>query len=100
MENVKHKSGVISTDSLKKETVEISGMTCGSCANNVQRALSQLGGVHSAKVDLNASSATVEYDPKMVSRDNMKEAVERIGYKFGAQTSGKQSRERRRGGCC
>lgn len=100
MENVKYKSDVNPTDSLQKEAVEIGGMTCGSCANSVQRTLSQLEGVHSAKVDLNSSSATVEYNPAIVSRDEMKQAVERIGYKFGAQTSGKESRERRGGGCC
>lgn len=33
----------------------------------------------------NSSCATVEYNPALVSRDEMKDAVERIGYKFGAQ---------------
>lgn len=99
MENVKYKSDINQSVSYLKETFEVGGMTCGSCANRIQKKLSQLEGVKSAVVSLSTSTATVEYDPKMVTLDQMQEAVENMGYEFGVKGSGKEHKSNR-GGCC
>lgn len=99
MENVKYKSDVDQSVSYFKETFEVGGMTCGSCASSIQKKLSQLEGVKSAVVDLATSSATVEYDPQMITPNSMQEAVENMGYEFGVKGSGKENKSNRRG-CC
>jgi copper chaperone CopZ len=99
MENLKSKTNVNKSVSERKETFDVSGLSCSSCANTVQRTLSRLEGIKSADVNFSASSATVEYDPTIVSPDQMQEAVEKVGYKLNLKGSGKEDKQNRRG-CC
>ena len=58
----------------------VSGMTCGSCAARVERALSRHEGVEAAGVNLATERATVVFDPARVQVDDLIAAVGRIGY--------------------
>jgi Cu+-exporting ATPase len=58
----------------------VSGMTCASCAQNVERILKKQAGVVSASVNLPMSKAAVSYEPARISREEMEEAIESIGY--------------------
>ena len=57
----------------------ITGMTCASCANRVERNLNKLDGV-SATVNYATEKARVEFDPGAVEPDQLVEAVEAAGY--------------------
>jgi Cu+-exporting ATPase len=57
----------------------ISGMTCASCANRIERRLNQLDGV-SATVNYATEKAAVEFDPAAVAPEQLVEAVEAAGY--------------------
>jgi Cu+-exporting ATPase len=59
-------------------TLNIQGMTCRSCAAHVERALADVPGVESARVDLGAKSATVQGTALELS--DLLEAVEAAGY--------------------
>lgn len=61
-------------------TLPIRGMTCLGCVANVQLALSDLPGVHEAEVDLSTKQARVTYDPTVIDRPQMVEAVVKTGY--------------------
>jgi len=61
--------------------IKISGMACAGCSGAVEKALSGLEGVSSAKVDLAKKTAYVNYNPAKVSIDGLKKAVEDAGYK-------------------
>ena len=61
-------------------TLRVDGMTCPSCKVAVRTALSKLGGVKDAKVDVANKSATVEYDPSKVTPQQLVDAVNRLGY--------------------
>ena len=61
-------------------TLAIEGMTCASCVNFVERALSRAPGVHSAQVNLATEKATVSFAPALTSRPQLKAAVEAAGY--------------------
>jgi len=58
----------------------VTGMTCSTCAQTIETALSDLEGIEVASVNLAAEKATVVYDPKKVGIDGMKTAVEKAGY--------------------
>jgi cation-transporting ATPase V/Cu+-exporting ATPase len=58
----------------------VSGMTCGSCANRVQRVLSKQPGVDNAAVNFATKRATVLFDPGEVSVDDLVTAVDKAGY--------------------
>ena len=57
----------------------ITGMTCASCANRIERKLNKLEGV-TASVNYATEKATVEYDPAAVAPDALVGAVEAAGY--------------------
>jgi P-type Cu+ transporter len=59
--------------------VPISGMTCASCANRIERKLNQLDGV-SATVNYATERATVDFDPAAVAPEQLARAVEEAGY--------------------
>jgi copper chaperone CopZ len=66
----------------KRESYLVEGMTCSGCERAIQRVLSNLQGVVSAKADLNSSTVSVEYDSEKVNVDQIKSAVNNIGYRF------------------
>ena len=55
-------------------------MTCTSCSSTVESALQSLQGVQKARVALATEEAEVRYDPKLVSYDQIKEAIEDTGF--------------------
>ena len=57
----------------------ITGMTCASCANRIERRLNKLDGVH-ASVNYATEKATVDYDPAAVDPTALVGAVEAAGY--------------------
>lgn len=66
----------------------VSGMTCGSCAARVQRALSRHPGVTEAGVNFATARASVAFDPAAVAVDDLVTAVNGIGYGLEPATEG------------
>jgi copper chaperone CopZ len=58
----------------------VQGMTCQGCVRSVEAKLSKVPGVSTARVDLSAETATVEYDDARTNADQMIAAVEQIGF--------------------
>ncbi|HBG75886.1 MAG TPA: heavy metal translocating P-type ATPase [Clostridiales bacterium] len=80
-----------------KETLQITGMTCASCVNAVQKAISKVDDVQEASVNLATEKATVVYDPDKVRIPQIQDAVSRAGYKaMEIETKGQADRERER----
>jgi Cu+-exporting ATPase len=65
----------------------ITGMTCASCANRIERRLNTLEGVE-ATVNYATEKATVTYDPDAVGPAELVGAVEAAGYKAAAPSTG------------
>ncbi|MEP6754529.1 MAG: heavy-metal-associated domain-containing protein [Chthonomonadales bacterium] len=61
-------------------TLNITGMNCGACAKNVTTALTNLPGVESVDVQLEAAKAIVTFDLEKVGTAEMIKAVEDDGY--------------------
>jgi Cu+-exporting ATPase len=70
----------------KKATFGVSGMTCASCVNHIEKALNELDGVSSANVNLATEKATVEYIPSKAGMDDFRKAVEGAGYGIRRET--------------
>lgn len=58
----------------------IGGMTCAACVNSVEGILRNLPGVRRAVVALATSSGEVEYDPSVISKDDIVNAIEDSGF--------------------
>ncbi len=61
-------------------TLPIEGMTCASCVLRIEKALKKLDGVQDAVVNLATEQAQVRIDPSKVKFEQLKAAVEKIGY--------------------
>ncbi|MDR1967026.1 MAG: heavy metal translocating P-type ATPase, partial [Synergistaceae bacterium] len=61
--------------------IPIGGMTCAACAMRIEKILGRLDGVISASVNFATERATVSYDPGKAKLSQMKEAIERAGYR-------------------
>ena len=48
-----------------KTTLRVEGMSCDHCVNRVKKALESVEGVHSAAVNLEEKSATVEHHDQL-----------------------------------
>lgn len=65
---------------MEKKTIAVIGMACAGCAANVERRLNELNGINSAAVNFAARTALVEYDPKVITPQMMKEEIIKAGY--------------------
>src|SRR3972149_4247778 len=57
------------------------GVTCPTCAVNIERALHRLHGVDDAKVNFGAERITARYDPEHTSPEKMQKIIEDTGYR-------------------
>lgn len=65
---------------MEKKTIAVIGMACAGCAANVERRLNEQNGISSAAVNFAARTALVEYDPKVITPQMMKDEIIKAGY--------------------
>lgn len=65
---------------MEKKNIPVIGMMCAVCSANVERKLRSLEGVKDVAVSLPGRSAQVEYDPGVISLQQMKDEVAAAGY--------------------
>ncbi len=65
---------------VEKKTLNVTGMTCASCARAIEKSVSKVEGVSNASVNFATEKLIVEFDESKASIEKIKEAVERAGY--------------------
>ncbi len=83
---------------MQTEILKVTGMTCGGCTSNVTNALEAIPGVGGVNVSLAAGEATVQYDERLTSPDQLKSAVKGAGY--GADVTDPAHSHQSKAGCC
>lgn len=61
-------------------TLKLRGMSCASCANNVEDAIRSVLGVEACSVNFGAEQATVTYDSDKTDVETLQSAVDAAGY--------------------
>jgi len=64
----------------KQLTLPVTGMTCASCANRIERGLKKVAGVETAQVNLASEQATIHYDSQHTEPRQLVGAIENSGY--------------------
>ena len=64
----------------KKAELKVTGMTCATCAVNIEESLSKIKDVTKAQVNFGTDTAHVEYDPAKVSLPDLEKAIKDAGY--------------------
>ena len=77
-------------DGSRREVFPVEGMHCAGCSSAVERALNRLEGVEAA-VSLTAESATVRYEPDVVTADDLRRAVQDAGYVLHLRPAGTEA---------
>lgn len=70
----------------KKTSLQLTGMTCAACANRIEKGLSKMEGVQEANVNFALEKASVTFDPKVVTVQEMEEKIEKLGYGTAKET--------------
>lgn len=83
---------------MQTELLKISGMNCGGCTSNVTKALKEVNGVSDVNVSLAAGEATVKFDERLASPEQLKSAVRCAGY--GVDGANATHSHKSKGGCC
>ena len=81
------------TPTSKHVELPITGMTCASCANRIERRLNKIEGVE-ATVNFATEKATVDYDPQLTDPDALLGAVEAVGYRAALPVSASATAQR------
>ena len=63
-----------------KKTIPVIGMACSVCSANVEKKLQSLKGINSASVSLASRTALVDYNPDIISLEDMKREISTAGY--------------------
>ncbi|KAK6783306.1 hypothetical protein RDI58_021103 [Solanum bulbocastanum] len=61
--------------------IRIKGMTCTSCSTTVESALQLIPGIQKAQVALATEEAEIQYDPQILTHNQLLEAIEDTGFK-------------------
>lgn len=83
---------------MQTEHLKVTGMTCGGCISKVTNTLKTVSGVSDVKVSLSGGEATVQYDERLTSPDQLKAAVKGAGY--GVDMTNAAHSHQSKGGCC
>src|SRR5215204_3428113 len=75
-------TGSSPTPTMLDVSFPVSGMTCASCVNRVEKAIGKVEGVERASVNLATERATVSFDPEQTTVAAIADAVERAGYRI------------------
>ncbi|MDP2845702.1 MAG: heavy metal translocating P-type ATPase, partial [Candidatus Methanoperedens sp.] len=70
----------VSEKGLKKTSIKITGMTCASCAQNIEKALNRIEGVVKASVNFSFEKASIEYDSARANPAAFENAITSLGY--------------------
>lgn len=65
---------------MTKETLKVEGMSCGHCVSAIEDNVGELKGVSNVKVHLDKAQVDVEFDPSVVTLNQIKETIEEEGY--------------------
>ncbi|MEG4849702.1 heavy metal translocating P-type ATPase [Microcoleus sp. B5-D4] len=65
---------------MENATLKLRGMSCASCANTIEDAISSVPGVEACNVNFGTEQATVIYDPQQTNLGIIQDAVDAAGY--------------------
>lgn len=92
-EKLKDKENISPGVKTIKKQFPVTGLSCASCASNVELKLNTLPGVVKAAVNLASQVATIEFEPSQVKPQNLKESIISIGYDLIIDESAKAKEE-------
>jgi Cu+-exporting ATPase len=76
-------------------TIKITGMTCVTCAQTIEKALNEKEGIYKASVNFALETATIEYNPQQISIAGIRKVIQDVGYDIIEPEEGLEDREQK-----
>ena len=73
-----------------KAVIKVHGMSCVNCARTIERTLKNSGGIREVEVSFELGRVVVDYDPAMISQDQIARIIEGLGYRVVDDRSRKE----------
>lgn len=89
------KAGYSVRKDMRDYTFKVEGMTCSACANRVERVSNKIEGVEYASVNFATEKLTVKLDEEKVSYVDLKNAIDKAGYKLIKEEEKGRRKEKR-----
>lgn len=80
IQNAVDKAGYKALTDVEQKSFAITGMTCASCVQTVEKATRKMEGVIASNVNLATEKLTIQYDPTVISVSDITQAVSNAGY--------------------
>jgi len=80
IQNAVEKAGYKIVVETTNKTLKLEGMTCASCAKNIERITRKLNGVIESNVNFATEKLTVSFEPSLVKTNDIKKAIAKGGY--------------------
>lgn len=74
------------SDFYKNISIQVTGMTCASCVNRIEKNISKLSGIKDVNVNLANEKINVIYNSKEISIAEISNAIEKSGYGVQSET--------------
>ena len=68
-------------ENFQEEIIDIKGMHCKSCTENIESKLSQMDGIEKSRISLVEEKAYVRFDPAKTNIDSIRKEIETMGYR-------------------
>ena len=65
--------------------IDVGGMVCNSCVQNIEANIGEMTGVHEVKVSLGDKNARIQYNPALTTPSQLCVAIEGIGFSAKVQ---------------
>ncbi|MCL5070193.1 MAG: heavy metal translocating P-type ATPase [Actinobacteria bacterium] len=79
---------------LNTANLQITGMTCVTCVQNIQKAVGDLKGVYKVNVNLATGNAQIEYESGITSINEIKKVIQELGYGVSERSEGQEALDR------
>lgn len=67
-------------DTTNTATLSIIGMSCGGCSSRIDGVLGETVGIHQVKIDLAEKKGIFDYDPAIISAEQIISTIEDMGF--------------------
>lgn len=91
VERLAQDAGADLTRRYRHETLHVSNMDCGDCAQSIEHVVRRMDGVLQVSVSYAAEKMRVEYDSEVVTRSDIAGRVSSMGYDIRAEASAPKS---------
>lgn len=75
---------------MERKTLKITGMTCASCVQRIEKVVGRLEGVQEVSVNLATEKMTVKMDEQKVSLPIIEERIEKLGFGISKEEAAKK----------